>query len=403
MTNPRNTLAIEGGEPIRTGAWPPEHGIDEADEEHLLCALRSRIWSAGAMTTAFESQFAEFCGTRHCLLVENGTTALKIALQAVGVEPGHEVIIPGMTWPSVASAVLECHAAPIPVDINLDNFGVSAEAIESAITPRTKAIVPTHLFSSQADLLPIQTVAARCGVHLIEDCAHVPGARRFGRALGTFGRAGIFSFNQKKLLSCGEGGCLITNDSDLFEKAVSLRHFDESPGKLVPGTHRASEFQAAILASQLRKLPARLALMEERAERLRSLLQQVEGVLPLVRLPGTDRQTFYNFCFREKGATEITWFRRALEAELNLKISGGYTPLKEVTALKTSSDPRFRVLGQHLDSHLTNCTVAHYQEAVRFGHYALMADEKAVDDIARAVEKVQCCQRPGGSAIVTAT
>jgi len=396
--NSRNTLAIEGGEPIRTGAWPPQHEIDAADEDHLLCALRSGIWSAGPLTAAFESQFAEFCGTKHCLLVENGTTALKIALQAVGVEPGDEVIIPGMTWPSVAAAVLECYAAPIPVDIGLDNFGMSAEAVEAAITPRTKAIVPAHLFSSQVDLLPIQAVAARSGVHLIEDCAHVPGARRFGSALGTFGRAGIFSFNQKKLLSCGEGGCLVTNDAELFEKAASLRHFDASPGKLVPGTHFASEFQAAILVSQLRKLPAQLALMEERAERLRSLLQRVEGVLPLVRLPGTDRQTFYNFCFRVKGAAEITWFRRALAAELNLHISGGYKPLREVTVLKTSTDPRFRVLGQRLDSHLNNCTIAYHREAVRFRHFALMADEETVDDIARAVEKVQCCQRPGESA-----
>jgi dTDP-4-amino-4,6-dideoxygalactose transaminase len=389
MKNSRSVLAIEGGEAVRTGAWAFNYEVDALDEEYLLRVLRSDIWSAGFMTTTFETEFAEFCGVKHCLLVENGTAALKIVLRAVGVEPGDEVIIPGMTWPSVAAAVLECGSTPIPVDVDLENFGLSSAAIEAALTPRTKAIIPTHLFSSQADLEPINQIALTHRLHVIEDCAHVPGARRFAHALGTFGQAGIFSFNQKKLLTCGEGGCLITNDTNLFEKAASLRHFDATPGNLVPGTHLASEFQAAILVSQLRKLPARLAMMEERGERLRSLLQKIEGVLPLVRLSDTDRQTFYNFCFRVQNVDDITWFRRALAAELSLPISGAYVPLREVEVLKTDRDPHFRQLGRYLSTDLPNCRIAHHREAVRFRHFALMTGEKAIDDIACAVEKVQ--------------
>jgi dTDP-4-amino-4,6-dideoxygalactose transaminase len=170
---------------------------------------------------------------------------------------------------------------------------------------------------------------------------------------------------------------------------VSLRHFDATPGGLVPGTHLASEFQAAILVGQMRKLPETLAIMEERGERLRSLLHQIENIEPLARLPGTDLQTFYNFCFRVKGGTDITFFRQARAAELSLKISGAYAPLADVPTLNTSADPRFRQLGRHLRITLPNCVTAHYREAVRFRHSALMAGEDAIEAIAHAVEKVQ--------------
>jgi dTDP-4-amino-4,6-dideoxygalactose transaminase len=381
-------LAINGGEPIRTQPWPAGQVIDRADEERLLGALRSGTWSAGPATRTFETEFAEFCGVRYCLLVENGTAALRLALQAVGVGPGTEVVIPGMTWPSVAAAVLECGAIPVPVDVDLSTLAMSTAAVEMAITTRTKAIVPTHLFSSQADLPPIIEIAEREKISVIEDCAHVPGARRFRKVLGTFGDAAIFSFNQKKLLACGEGGCLITNDTCLFERAAALRHFDVAPKLLVPGTHLPSEFQAAVLITQLHKLPARLDLMESLAERLRSLLEAIEGVWPLARLPGTDRQTFYNFCFRVGGVRDIVWFRRALAAELNLPMSGGYQPLSEVSALDTKSDPRFRELGTHLRTDLPNCSTAHHRQAIRFRHRALASDEKSIADIAHAVEKV---------------
>ena len=383
-----NVLALYGGTPVYAGSWPAEHRVDAKDEEILLCTLRSTNWTAGGMTSAFERGFANFCGARHCLLVENGTAALKIALQAAGIRPGDEVLIPGITWPSVAAAVLDCHAAPVPIDIELDTFGITADAVEAAIQDRTRAVVPTHLFCSQTDMVAIQKLAKQRGLVLVEDCAHVPGARRFGSTLGTFGHVGVFSFNQKKLLSCGEGGCLITNDADLFERAVSLRHFDATPGGLVPGTHLASEFQAAILIGQMRKLPETLAIMEERGERLRSLLHQIEDIEPLARLPGTNLQTFYNFCFRVRGGTDITFFRQALAAELSLKISGAYTPLADVPTLNTSADPRFRELGRHLRTTLPNCVTAHYGEAVRFRHSALMAGEDAIEAIANAVEKV---------------
>jgi L-glutamine:scyllo-inosose aminotransferase/L-glutamine:2-deoxy-scyllo-inosose/3-amino-2,3-dideoxy-scyllo-inosose aminotransferase len=181
---------------------------------------------------------------------------------------------------------------------------------------------------------------------------------------------------------------LITDDATLFENASALRNFESEPKGLVPGTHIVSEFQAAVLRSQLKKLPGRLELMEERAERLRSALVSAGRVIPLARLSGTDRQTFYNFCFRVVGVTNIIGFRRALAMELNLPMAGGYMPLNEVPVLSTKDDRRFKQLGLGLSADLPNCWIAHHQQAVRFPHAALMADESAIDDISRAIEKV---------------
>lgn len=383
-------LAIEGGIPIRSEPWPKFHTVDQDDEELLLKTLRSETWSNGSMTRIFEEQFAQFCQVQYCLLVENATAALKLILHAAGIGPGDEVIIPGMTWPSVPVAVLECGAMPIPVDVNLETLAISVNAFKLAITPRTKAVIPTHLFSSQADMPSITRLAAQGNILVIEDCAHSVGARRLGKVLGTFGDAAIFSFNQKKLLACGEGGCLITNNIQLFEHARELQQFSITSSSMpfLPGTHLASEFQAALLIGQLKKLPAKLSMIEERAELLRSLLGEVPNILPLERLPYTECQTFYNFCFRIENAPDISWFRNALGAELNLSIAGGYQPFSDINAISNPIDPRFQHVRERSFANLPNSRLAHYQQAVRFRYNAFMADENAIYDIFRAITKV---------------
>jgi dTDP-4-amino-4,6-dideoxygalactose transaminase len=387
----RERLALEGGTPVRRGAWPDAHVIDTSDEEMLREALLYGEWSHGEWTERFERAFAAFCGARYCLLVTNGTAALKLALLAAGIRPGDEVIVPGMTWASVPLAVLECGAEPVPVDVDLDTMAITWPSVDAAISQRTAAVVPTHLFSSQCDLLPIVEEARRRGLFVIEDCAHAPGARRHGRMLGTFGDAAFFSFNQKKLLACGEGGCLVTNDASLHAAAARLREVNPlapAAGAL-SGTHLVSAFQAAVLLSQLEKYPPLLVRLERAGELLRRLLSEIEGIQPLARLPGTELQTFYNFCFRVSGAPDIVHFRQALAAELGLPMGGGYLPLSDSPALCAEDDLRFMSRGRHLARVLPNCRRAHYEEAVRFAHRALRADDESLHLIAEAVAKVR--------------
>lgn len=384
-------LAIEGGKPTRERPWPPLHYCDQADESLLLSALRQNNWSNGEQVREFERFFAAFCGCKYALLVVNCTTALKLALLAAGIKPGDEVIVPGVTWPSVAIAIIECGAEPVPADISSQTYGISVESVQKAMTEKTRAVIPTHLFCSQTDLTELLELTNARNIKVIEDCAHSVGARRFGKFLGTFGAAGVFSFNQKKLLACGEGGCLITNDEDLFVRAKAMREVSpdiESVPANLPGTHMVSEFQAAVLRTQLEQLPGRLSLIEQRAEFLRLRLNRIDGIEVLRRLPSTDMQTFYGFCFKAEGVKDIVWFRKALAAEIGLPIGGAYIPLSESLVVDTSRDRRYSNLGSRLKKQLPNCMHAHYNEAVRFYHNALTADEASMIEIETAVAKV---------------
>jgi len=383
---------------VRTRAWPLPHLVDGDDEQRLLSVLRLDNWSNGELTREFENRFAVFCGSKHALLVNNGTAALKLTLLALGVGLGDEVIVPGMTWPSVPIAVIECGADPVPAEIDNDTYGLSLESVREAITSRTKVIIPTHLFCSQTELAPIVNLVRREGIYLIEDASHAVGAKRCARRLGSLGKAGIFSFNQKKLLACGEGGCLVTDDENLYERAKSLREIDpESRGipSTLPATNMVSEFQSAVLLSQLEKLPSKLSLIEQRAELLRSLINGIEGVETLARPIGTELQTFYYYCFKVAGTRNISAVRNALAAELALPMSGAYRPLCDVSVVNTALDLRYPSLGTRLSKRLTNCLAAHYSEAVRFHHRALLSDESAMSDIAEAIYKVVGILRRG--------
>jgi dTDP-4-amino-4,6-dideoxygalactose transaminase len=371
--------------------WPKQHLVDQADEERLLIALRQENWSSGEQTREFELRFAAFCGCKHALLVVNCTAAIKLALLSAGIGPGDEVIVPGLTWPSVAIAVIECGAEPVSVDIDPATYCVTASAIEAGLTERTRAIIPTHLFCSQADMPPILELARRKGIVVIEDAAHSAGARRLGKVSGTFGDAGCISFNQKKLLACGEGGCIITDDDDLYSRAKRLRAVDPEPDSIpshLPGTYLASEFQAAVLTSQLEKLPIRLRTMESNAELLRTLLSRCEGVHVLERLDGTALQTFYAFCFKVLGLPDVAAFRRELSETLELSVSGAYAPLDNVRILDTSNDKRYSLLGKRLRRPLPNCHRAHYAEAVRLRHNFLLAAPEAMELVADSISRL---------------
>ena len=291
------------------------HLTDDLDEHLLLSTLRHDDWSNGESVAAFEQQFATFCGCKFALLVVNCTAAIKLALLGAGIKPGDEVLVPGLTWPSVAIAVMECGAEPVPVDVDPATYCLSVETIEPALSSRTRGIIPTHLFCSQVDMPPLLELAAAKNLVVIEDAAHSVGAMRYGKVTGTFGIAGCFSFNQKKLLACGEGGCLITNDESLYRTARALREVDPEavvPPSHLPGTLMVSEFQASILSTQLAKLPTQLRVVEQSAEQLRSLLEEDDRVRVLNRLSATDLQTFYGFCFRVEGITDIFGFRHEL-------------------------------------------------------------------------------------------
>ncbi len=212
----------------------------------------------GPAVERFEASFARYVGARHCIGLNNGTSALHLALLACGIGPGDEVITTPATWISTSWAISYVGATPVFVDIDPASYTIDPQLVERAITPRTRAILPVHLYGQAADLDTLVEIAARHGLVLIEDCAQAHGARFDGRHVGTFGQAGCFSFYPGKNLGAfGEGGCVVTNDDQIAATLRCLRDHAQQ------GRHhhvaigfnaRMEGVQGAVLDAKLRHL-----------------------------------------------------------------------------------------------------------------------------------------------------
>ena len=266
------SLAILGGTPVRTRPFPPHPVIGERERRAVLEVLDQGSLSGfhsnflgGPLVQAFEREFASHFGARHAIAVNSGTAALHVAVAAADVGPGDEVIVPCYTFTATASAVLHHNAIPVFVDVDPRTFCVTAEAIEAAITPRTKAVIPVHLLGNVCCMDAILEVARRHRLTVIEDNAQSPGAEFQGRLAGTLGDAGTFSFVETKNLVTGEGGLVLTDRDDLADRCRLVRNHGECyvAGKprayvanILGWNYRMTEIEAAIGSAQLTQFKA---------------------------------------------------------------------------------------------------------------------------------------------------
>src|SRR6185503_4355 len=208
-----DTPAILGGGKAHPAPFPSWPVSGEPEERALLDTLRSGKWyrGSGQMVDKFQKAYADLTGARFCLGTANGTSALYVSLSALGVEPGDEVLVPPYTFIATVNVVLQHHALPVFVDTDAQTFQMDARKIEAAVTPRTRAIIPVHLGGSACDLDTILPIAARHGIPVLEDACQAHLAEWRGRKVGTYGKAGCFSFQASKNLNCGEGGAILCN------------------------------------------------------------------------------------------------------------------------------------------------------------------------------------------------
>lgn len=254
--------AVLGGEPVGRlpdAQWPVYGG---RERELLSQVLDSGEWAYdGPLEADFERRFAEVQTARYGLCVANGTVALQLALEALDVGVGDEVIVPGFTWQATAAAVLDVNAVPVLVDSEPETYCIDPSLVEAAITPRTRAIIVVHLYGSLTDMDSILDIARRHNLYVIEDCAHSHGSQWNGRGAGSLGDIGCFSFQLSKTLTAGEGGFVTTNDPSLRELLYSLRNCgrrragagDEHWRPIQSGNYRMTEWQAAVLLGQLER------------------------------------------------------------------------------------------------------------------------------------------------------
>ncbi len=263
--------------------------------------LASTSFVLGHEVEAFETEFAAYCGARHAVAVNSGTSALHLALLAAGIGPGDEVITTPMTFVATTAAILYSGATPIFVDIDPVTWNIDVDRIEAAITPRTRAILPVHLHGLMSDMDPITGLARRRGLIVIEDAAQAHGAEYRGRRAGSIGEIGCFSFYPgKNLGACGEAGALVTNDPEFARAARMLRDWGQASkyNHVVKGyNYRMDAIQAAVLRIKLEHLEAWTAARRAHAASYDSLLTKANAVQVPAR-DGVYRHVYHVYAVR---------------------------------------------------------------------------------------------------------
>ncbi|WP_339705216.1 DegT/DnrJ/EryC1/StrS family aminotransferase [uncultured Kriegella sp.] len=415
-------LAIKGGNPCRDTTaqpWPKWPVWGKEEEVALIEVLNSGVWSYnGPKEMEFNQLFAEFTGTKYAICTVNGTITMQLALEALGIGVGDEVIVPGITWQATAATVIDVNATPILVDVLEDTWCIDPVAIEKAITPKTKAIIPVHLYGAFADMDAIMDIAKKHNLYVIEDCAHKHGGEWNGKKAGSIGNVGSFSFQLSKHLTAGEGGSMTTDDADLAEKLDALRNVGRRPegdsligadkgigdygddGNFIQsGNFRITEFQAAMLIEGLKRLPEQNANRDTNGAYLNSLLEEIPGVTPLKRDDRETKKAYFNFAFRYDESKfknlPIAKFRAALEAELGIIVDACYEPLNNCSLYVPHTKPARHRLNEDywaaIDPKrfsLPICERIFEKESVCLHHKILMGTTADMDLIARAIRKV---------------
>ena len=392
-------LAIDGGTPVRTEPFPSWPIWDHREEEELLKVLHSGHWGevSGQVTARFIRQFAEFQNAEYGVPVTNGTIALEVALSALGVGVGDEVITTAYTFIATASSAFAVGAKPVFVDIDPETNNIDPSKIEAAITPRTKVIVPVHIGGHPADMDGVMAVAKKHNLKVLEDAAQAWGAQWKGKGVGAIGDLGTFSFQSSKNITAGEGGAVLTDNRELYEMVWSLHNV----GRLPEGgwyhhvnlgrNLRLSEFQGAILTAQLERLPDQTETRNRNAWRLIELLEKIPGIKPIKPHPNATRSSWHIFQMRYDAAAfgghDRDQFLDALRAE-GVPCSAGYVPLIHAPAIRNTLAERF---GPESLNNLQE--VPHADAAGRTTAWLtqsmLLGTDEDIAQIAEAVAKIQ--------------
>lgn len=325
----KEELAINGGKPIRTKPYPKWPVFTQKDKDDLIAVLDDgRMTSiTGPKVKEFEDKYAEKFGVKYALATSNGVMALHLALAALEIGPGDEVIVPAHTFIGTAIPIIMANAIPVFVDVELDTFNINSNKIEEAITDRTKAIMPVHLNGLSAEMEIIMKIAKRYNLFVIEDACQAHGGYYKGEKLGTIGDIGCFSFFEDKVITTGEGGMLITNNQDYYELARCIRSYGESLVTNIGDrkyehmrlgfNYRMGSLNAALGINQLDRLDLMVEKRNKNAKYLKKNLSTVEGVIPPKEF-NYCLHAYYKFVCRidrEKVSVGLNEFVEAIKAE----------------------------------------------------------------------------------------
>jgi len=399
----QNDLANNGGPKTinKEFPWPV---YDESDINAVVEVVRSGKWGnpdCADLVKSFEDEFASFCGTKYALACVNGSVALRLALIACNVKPGDEVIIPPYTFIATSTIVLEANCVPVFVDIDPDTYNLDPSKIESAITKRTKAIIPVHFAGQACDMDGIMAIAEKYNLKVIEDACHGHGAEYKGKKLGSIGDAGCFSFQSSKNLTCGEGGMVITNDENLYDMMNSLRNVGRVKGgqwyehHYLGCNYRITQLQVALLKNQLKRLKEQTLKRHENGTYLNTLLEKIEGIKPLRRGIGETVHSYHIYIFRY----DKSKFNNLSKVEFSKMLAAEGVPCFMGYPQPLYKQPLFQkknfmcyAIPEDVDYTYVSCPVtekACYEEAVWIMQNTMLGTKEDMDKIAEAIIKIR--------------
>ncbi len=406
-------LALLGGTPYGAPHVPSPRDWPIFGEEEIRAVqdvVRSRQWGTGGpKQVEFEEKVAEFTGAKYAVVMTNGTHTLRLALEALEIGPGDEVIVPGSTWQATASSVLDVNAVPVLVDVDPGRLTIDPKCIEEAITSRTKAIIPVHLYGRVADMDAVMKIAKKYDLAVIEDAAHQFGSEWKNVHVGNIGAIGSFSLQASKILNTGEGGVVITNDKELYERMYSLKFCgrprdakaDPPTTTMQSGNFRANEFMAAIGICQLARLKEQNEIREKMGYYLEDQLQaEIPGLRYLTRDPRITKQALYrmNMLYDREAWDGIphTLVMKAFaaETEKHMTLSRPYVPLNDSPLYRPFSKKTYKLSDEYMKAidparfSLPVLEKAYYENAIGFDHYYLLAGTDGMDQIVEIFRKL---------------
>ncbi|MCE4566710.1 DegT/DnrJ/EryC1/StrS family aminotransferase [Maribellus sp. CM-23] len=326
-TKTSNKLAILGGNPVRQNkSWPDWPYVDKNVMDSIEKTTQSGIWcriqAKDGTVPTFEKEYARMMGVTRCVAVGSGTQALHTAVEALGLGPGDEVITSPYTDPGTIAAILSARALPVLADIDRYSFQVDPDDVERKITKNTKAIMPVHMMGQPADLDRFLQIARKYNLFLIEDACQAHFAKFRGKMLGSVGDIGCFSHQSSKVISCGEGGSIISNNAELMEQCYTVQNHGTSKfgrTETIGPKYRMNEFEGAILLGQLPTAMERHALRNKNAKYLTSKIKDIPGITPQKLYDGTEEGSFYlytmNYNKEEYNGIPREKYLKALAAE----------------------------------------------------------------------------------------
>ena len=279
--------------------------VDDAVREAALRVLDSGWFVKSQENAGLEKEFAAYVGARHAVTVSSGTAALYLALQALGVRPRDEVLVPSFSFIATVTPLLQLGAKPVFVDIDRETFNIDPDLARRKVTKRTRGMLPVHLYGHPADLGPLADLADDADLWMLEDACQAHGAQYRGRHVGTFGDAATFSFfPSKNMTVCGDGGAVVTNRVDIADRVRMLTDAGRKPGdkylhQVVAGNYRLSELHAAIGRVQLSYLPQWIDARRRVAADYTNRLSTISGVRPPVEREGC-AHSYYVYTIRAR-------------------------------------------------------------------------------------------------------